>query len=1423
MALAADASAAPPTTDFALLEAAFEADAAAASTAPARTDFEELESEDAVTAAPAPALDGAPEGAAPAAPAEEPKMRTSMLKRHVQDHVKILEALLHPPEHAPPAIALPDADPDLWVIDEAGLHASLSSAPARILSQCKKWHDGRRHEIERGDLAGMSPHACVLVLRKLAEEGLVSEAAAQQRVTKTRRRRLSKIVAPPVDYEDSEYAPPSKKVASSWRSECLFEGGKNSIYVGRDLGGLGLGVGFFFEALRVSALVLLVMLLCYVPVLVLNGASNGGYALSPNAIASAGDGGMLKLGLGSQGLDPDAMLKGGCSCTSLSSSGAASECREDGVDCRCNARAGITATSVCKDWRWLRVYGNDIRDLAMTKWVTVASFAAAVALVCGAIAFAARIHGAVATHRREFAEPSEYTVQVNGLPATATIKTIREHFSERYALDEARDAACPTFGVDETGALLALSGRFFIFFSLLFWLLSFDNPAFAAAPFGCTLLAAMVLKHKKVGAPAKRPTPIEAWTSEASAVLAARKRKVPYKVAPDAGESVPVSLQSLDDEAAALCAMYPSGVGPVGDVEHVGGNEEFLGSWVADVQLSHPFGPLITAARSKLKRVAVEDTLKARYQKLKGKGRPTTAVKAKLEKLEAKQAEFFEELRKHDPARVMTTTGTAFVTFENEESALRCLDDYRVSKTWFGRYFQPASLRFCGGARLTIFRAPAPTNIIWENLEQKPSTLFAKRRFSDLFTLLILALAANGVNVASARARAVGRSAPDRIKCQGLPAIYAGTYNVTAPSLVYNESLPCDDNRYHVSYGIEPSIDLELDKFGELETLKRSDAMLEHKGAYGGLQCERDSPTTKICRRKNRLGDYGLFRTTNASTYLTSKSAATCDAPNCGLCDASCVPKDISEDDVDSRCFSLACYGREEQDLAVGWIETKSCFEYHPSLVAQCYCAENLGLKKAWYILTGRTDLAEYELCEDTIKNYFLALVAKLAVAVLVVVINEITRLAIYKLVSIEAHASQTKRLTSLVVKLTISQFVNTALIALAINAQMIDGSDADRRVGEYSREANLLDGLYSGMGKGWYTSVGSALCVTMLLNVIVPQISFVQKVVLAGLKRRVLGPRARTQGQLDALYTPPRWEIERSYAIVLNTLLTTLMYAAGMPLLVLFAAVALGITYAINRVFLFKFVHQPPNFDASLGKNFSNYMLGMAVLHLAMTAYILSENELLHSEVFERFHDAANKDRPAMQKYFLLRIGRKNVLPFFILFAVFLGLLVAWSVLGRPVLTFLAEVMDVLKIRGKTVDLAHVYRHPGFTAAWRSVTFKREKSTTKNARLANATTLYRRWGEDGAAANGADHAAGDIMRSWEVMGTTHIPDYNILSNPEYRDIMKILDEAGFVSLDPEEAITRRPRGAASPTKAASVDIAAAFAGPPPAAPAGGE
>ena len=86
---------------------------------------------------------------------------------------------------------------------------------------------------------------------------------------------------------------------------------------------------------------------------------------------------------------------------------------------------------------------------------------------------------------------------------------------------------------------------------------------------------------------------------------------------------------------------------------------------------------------------------------------------------------------------------------------------------------------------------------------------------------------------------------------------------------------------------------------------------------------------------------------------------------------------------------------------------------------------------------------------------------------------------------------------------------------------------------------------------------------------------------------------------------------------------------------------------------------------------------------------------------------------------------------------------------------------------------------------------------------LANFSTIYRRWRAAGATANGARHRKGDVQRSWEVMAETHLVDYNIVNNPEYADILAVLDENGYKAVDAEERLTRPDRGT-SPTKASS-------------------
>ncbi|KAH8068949.1 hypothetical protein JL720_12158 [Aureococcus anophagefferens] len=1187
------------------------------------------------------------------------------------------------PERPAPAATEPLApvDADLWVIDEAGVHTSESSLPARILNACPKWKF-RRQDIVLEDLEGMPPHAACLVLRKLAEEALRSEVIAQsagRECAATLRGRLS-AEARSASFRDLDetYVKPDRAAADAKRRARLFEGGRNGAFGSTEsLERLGVGVKLFFEALRVSSAVLLVMGVCYVPVMVLNGAGNGGYALSSSAIAAAADFGMIRLSLANQGLDPDAFLQGGCACpesgpyAALIDQGVDIKCEAGGHDCRCNERRGLTSSTICKDWR----------DLDAN------------------------------------AEPSDYTVMVRGLPEDATIAEIRDHFSALYDLSKPMDARAPTAGVDERGA----------------------------------------------------------WQAERLAVLRQRKGRAkasPYRVAPDATPP-PITVEALDAESDVLCADFPSAVLPVSDVSHVAGNEQFLGSWVADVQLSHPFGALIRGARAKIKTVNKEAALRARVQKLKAKGGSLAKVGAAMKKFDvlvAKQAQYFDKLvAKHDPRTTMARCGVAFVTFEHEESAFRCLDDYRASKKFWTRSFQPAALRFRGAKALRVGKAPAPSNVIWENLEHSAAETFVRRRVSDVLTILILILSAAACNFASRRSARAARATPDKLKCDNLPAAFTGSYQNLTNELVHFGDGACPAGYEHFEYAGLDYADLPVLAMGlGLPPMNRTDAGLEvDETLAADLQCDHDGgrPLLEVVHRvRARSEIYGLLRVDagDGNAYASTDLSDRCVEDRCRVCDGACAPKD-TDDDPSLKCYSLACYGRPDQDVTSGWLTTQACFEYHPALLTACYCSYNLGLKKTWYILTGRKDMGGFDVCEDAVKASFVALLAQLVVAVLVIVVNEATRVAIYALVDVEHHVSHTKRLSSLVLKLTSSMFVNTALIALAVNAYL-DPDDARK------------------------------------------EISFVQKVVVAELKRVLLRSGATTQQALDALYRPPRWEVERSYAIVLNTMLVSLFYAAGMPLLIPMAAVALFLSYGVNRALLLKCVDQPPNFDETLGIKFAKYFLAMALVHVAMAAYILSEEELLHSGSFASGEKIAQHgSRPDWQIFAIRRMSRHNVVLFVILFAVFFGLALVYAVVGRPAVLLFYDACALCNVEVRRASLDHVYRHTGFTAPWRSVVFhpKLRKGAKKEVVLANFSTIYRRWRAAGATPNGARHRKGDVQRSWEVMAETHLVDYNIVNNPEYADILAVLDENGYKAVDAEERLTRPDRGT-SPTKASS-------------------
>ncbi len=116
-----------------------------------------------------------------------------------------------------------------------------------------------------------------------------------------------------------------------------------------------------------------------------------------------------------------------------------------------------------------------------------------------------------------------------------------------------------------------------------------------------------------------------------------------------------------------------------------------------------------------------------------------TKAKAALDKLQAR----LDAINKAEGRKISTDTVGAFVTFNNEESVRRCLQDYSGSDSWLSIsnfWFQATPLRFRGKDRLTCVHAPDPSQIVWQNLELSSANRLCRQMTVNGLLLALLVI-----------------------------------------------------------------------------------------------------------------------------------------------------------------------------------------------------------------------------------------------------------------------------------------------------------------------------------------------------------------------------------------------------------------------------------------------------------------------------------------------------------------------------------------------------------------------------------------------------------------------------------------------------------------------------------------------------------
>eukprot|EP00916_Digyalum_oweni_P014612 GHVL01023976.1.p1 GENE.GHVL01023976.1~~GHVL01023976.1.p1 ORF type:complete len:993 (+),score=130.30 GHVL01023976.1:93-3071(+) len=238
--------------------------------------------------------------------------------------------------------------------------------------------------------------------------------------------------------------------------------------------------------------------------------------------------------------------------------------------------------------------------------------------------------------------------------------------------------------------------------------------------------------------------------------------------------------------------------------------------------------------------------------------------------------------------------------------------------------------------------------------------------------------------------------------------------------------------------------------------------------------------------------------------------------------------------------------------------------------------------------------------CLKWLEDYLTVQGLTVLVAIGVVIVNILLKIFLVILTRWERPISRDNLEQSLMIKVFVAQLLNTGLLALVLNAHFL---------------INLpgLGGGSNDFDNNWYTSVGTALVLTMMINIFSP---LVQLFFLSWrpVSRWISRKKCVTQDELLELYTNPEFSLADRLGQILTTVFVTLLYSSGMPVLYLFAFGSYAILLNLDKLIFLYGSKRPVFFSSAIVKNAAVLIPFSIWLHHAFAVWVFSNPTLFPS-----------------------------------------------------------------------------------------------------------------------------------------------------------------------------------------------------------------
>jgi len=597
---------------------------------------------------------------------------------------------------------------------------------------------------------------------------------------------------------------------------------------------------------------------------------------------------------------------------------------------------------------------------------------------------------------------------------------------------------------------------------------------------------------------------------------------------------------------------------PVRNVEHLAERFEqneatnFVGGWVADVQLIAALGEM------HLRYSGFAD-LEAKFLQSKAlmmKFHPTSQYhnEVKFKKAKSTVNKWQGKLsaaRLDILAAHQTDTAAVFVVFNNNESKLRCLEDFGGSAGYFWWALQPNVLRLQrrqGDAsvrvRMVVEEATDPTDILWENVEFRHDERNTRSAIVCLCTLLVLMISVVCLSFGEGLEDQMDGIVPEQELCQlQIPSAATGTYNTL-------------------------NLGLNLNRSPELET----------------NQCN--------------PGEYYI------SVLSDGQPKNTRGAPD--ICFGNCVNPD------DPRiCVLGAGIKTDQVSQQASYVNQVLIPEYNAKTLVACTCMDMLRRSASVGLVSGPQELLTTHgtMCGELVTLYLQSRGMVVFAGIALVAVNSILERLMTGLNAFQKHQSRSDARFSLLIKIFLAQFVNTALVVVLVNSTL-----------------PFFGGDFSDFTLEWHVQVGAQMMTTLFMNMLGSHaITVLNCLVVQPIRRYFLLAKEKhsqltPQGLLRQV-APPPFHLESKYASMLSNVGVILLFSAAYPILYVLGLFTMLISFYAEKLLMLKFYKKPQDSDPRQAEFAVKCMRIILFMHAAVGFWVLGASGVVQHQWFGPNH----------------------------------------------------------------------------------------------------------------------------------------------------------------------------------------------------------